>query len=80
LQTYATQLRALIQAIQEFDTCIANVFAHHVDHDLFDSFTGADDVCAPGLVAAFGTDRERWQAATELQTHSGIAPVTERSG
>jgi hypothetical protein len=30
--------------------------------------------------AAFGTDRSRWQSATELQSHSGIAPVTERSG
>jgi hypothetical protein len=32
------------------------------------------------LAAAFGTDRSRWQSATELQSHSGIAPVTERSG
>lgn len=80
VQTYATQLRALIQAIQEFDTRIAQVFAHHVDHELFDSFPGAGQVCAPRLLAAFGTDRLRWQSATEMQSHSGIAPVTEQSG
>jgi len=50
------------------------------DQALFASFPGAGPVCAPRLAAAFGTDRSRWQSATELQSHSGIAPVTERSG
>jgi transposase len=80
VQTYATQLRALIAAIQTFDARIGEVFAQHADHDLFGSFPGAGDVCAPRLAAAFGTDRSRWDSAAELQAHSGIAPVTERSG
>ena len=80
VQTYATQLRALIAAIQTFDDRIAEVFAAHGDHDVFTSFPGAGDVCAPRLAAAFGTDRSRWDSAAELQAHSGIAPVTERSG
>jgi transposase len=80
VQTYATQLRALMLAIQTFDTRIAAVFAAHPDHDLFASFPGAGAVCAPRLAAAFGTDRARWTAATEVQAYAGIAPVTERSG
>ena len=80
VQTYATQLRALLAAIQTFDERIAEVFTAHADHDVFASFPGAGDVCAPRLAAAFGTDRSRWQSAAELQSHSGIAPVTERSG
>lgn len=80
VQTYATQLRALIAAIQTFDDRIAEVFAAHADHDVFTSFPGAGDVCAPRLAAAFGTDRSRWDSAAEVQAHSGIAPVTERSG
>jgi len=80
VQTYATQLRGLIQAIQAFDDRIAQVFAHHADSDLFSSFPGAGDVCAPRLAAAFGTDRSRWDDASELQSYSGIGPVTERSG
>jgi transposase len=80
VQTYATQLRVVIEAVQAFDTRIADVFAHHPDQALFDSFPGAGPVCAPRLSAAFGTDRSRWQSATDLQSHSGIAPVTERSG
>jgi transposase len=80
VQTYATQQRSLIRAIQEFDKRIAAVFAQNPDHDLFDSFPGAGDVCAPRLAAAFGTDRSRWESAVEMQSYSGIAPVTERSG
>jgi transposase len=80
VQTYATQLHALIGAIQAFDARIAAVFATHVDSDVFASFPGAGDVCAPRLAAAFGTDRARWASAAELQSYSGIAPVTERSG
>ena len=80
VQSYATQLRPLLAAISAFDTQIAAVFADHPDHALFASFPGAGAVCAPRLAAAFGTDRTRWAAATELQAHAGIAPVTERSG
>lgn len=80
VQTYARQLRTLIAAIDTFDAHIAAVFAAHADRDIFDSFPGAGAVCAPRLAAAFGTDRSRWDSAAELQAHSGIAPVTERSG
>lgn len=80
VQTYAAQLRPLLDAIDTFDAAIAAVFAEHPDRELFASFPGAGHVCAPRLAAAFGTDRTRWTAATELQTHAGIAPVTERSG
>jgi transposase len=72
--------RTLIGAIQTFDDRIAELFAAHGDHDVFTSFPGAGDVCAPRLAAAFGTDRARWDSAAELQAHAGIAPVTERSG
>ena len=80
VQTYATQLRTLLDAIRTFDAAIATVFADHPDHDLFVSLPGAGPVYAPRLAAAFGTDRTRWQAASALQTHAGIAPVTVRSG
>jgi hypothetical protein len=37
-------------------------------------------VLAPRLLAVFGSQRERYENAAEVQTFSGIAPVTERSG
>src|SRR5262249_22832783 len=78
VQTYAPQLRAVLAAVQTFDRRIAALFATHADRAIFDSFPGAGEVCAPRLAAAFGTDRARWDSATELQLHSGIGPVTER--
>ena len=80
VQAYARQLRALLAAIQTFDDRIATVFAAHADREIFASFPGAGTVCAPRLAAAFGTDRTRWASAVDMQSHSGIAPVTERSG
>jgi transposase len=80
VQATATQLRTVIDAIKIFDARIAEVFATHGDHALFTSFPGAGAVVAPRLAAAFGTDRARWASAADLQAHSGIAPVTERSG
>ena len=71
VQTYATQLRALLAAIQTFDDRIAGLFATHADHDVFRSFPGAGAVCAPRLAAAFGTDRSRWTSAAELQALLG---------
>lgn len=56
------------------------LFTQHTDHDLFESFPGVGGVCAPRLAAAFGTHRALWNSASEIQSHSGIAPVTERSG
>jgi hypothetical protein len=35
---------------------------------------------APRLLAAFGSQRDRYGSAEEVQKHSGIAPVMERSG
>jgi Transposase IS116/IS110/IS902 family len=74
------QLRTLIRAIQRLDKRIAELFAQHPEHDLFNSFPGAGAVCGPRLLTVFGTDRSRWTSAVELQSHSGIAPVTEKSG
>jgi hypothetical protein len=80
VETSAGQLRGLIRAIQRLDKRIAELFAHHPEHDLFDSFPGVGAVCGPRLLVVFGTDRSRWTSAVELQSHSGIAPVTEKSG
>ena len=35
---------------------------------------------APRMAAAYGTDREKFQDASDMQQMSGIAPITRRSG
>lgn len=74
------QIEVLNRAIAECDAKIAAFFAKHPDRDVFVSFPGAGAAIAPRLAAAFGTDRDRFQNAKDIQQMSGIAPVTRRSG
>lgn len=74
---------ALVQnkeAVATYDREIARHMAQHIDASLFQSFPAAGPAMAPRLVAAFGSDRERFQSAPEIQQLSGIAPVLKRSG
>jgi len=80
VQALVSQLRLLLASIAEFDRKIASLFRKHPDRPIFESFPGAGAALAPRLTAAFGTDRDRFQAATEIQELAGIAPVTEKSG
>lgn len=73
-------IRALNQAIAEADAKIAELFAAHPDAAVFASFPGAGKAMAPRLAAAYGTDRDKFQDAAEMQQLSGIAPVTKASG
>jgi len=74
------QLRALLKATGQFDVEIEELFEQHPDANLFKSFPCAGKVLAPRLASAFGTDRQRWDNAAEIQNFSGIAPVTRASG
>jgi transposase len=76
----AKQLRALGPSIGEFEKRIDALMKEHADADFFKSLPGAGKALAPRLLAAFGSDRERFATAAELQDYSGIAPVTQRSG
>jgi transposase len=80
VQALVAQLRPVLASITEFDRNIAAIFRKHPDRPIFESFPGAGAALAPRLIAAFGTDRDRFQAATEIQELAGIAPVTEKSG
>ena len=73
-------IRTLNKAVTETDGKIDKLFAKHPDRKVFASFPGAGKALAPRLVAAFGTDREKFQDAQEIQQLSGIAPVTKASG
>lgn len=70
-------LRATIAA---FEVRIAELVAAHPDAPVFASLPGAGAALVPRLIVAFGTRRERYQSAQEVQCYSGIAPVTEASG
>lgn len=87
VQSSVTNVKILVQliatlrrGIAQLDDQIAELFGHQEDAALFDSLPGAGPALAPRLLAAFGTRRERYGSAQEMQCYSGIAPVLERSG
>jgi transposase len=73
-------IATLRQGIAELDRQIEHAAAAHPDYAIFHSLPGAGPVLAPRLLAAFGSQRERYQSAAEVQQFSGIAPVLVRSG
>jgi transposase len=80
VQAEAAQVRSVLDSIGRFDRSIAEQFALHPEHDLFSSFPGAGPVYGPRLLVIFGQDRSRWDSKTDFLCHSGIAPVTRKSG
>jgi transposase len=80
VQCLIGQLRALVKAIGKYETRLSELMDEHPDAILFRALPGAGPALAPRLLVAFGTDRERFQTAAELQSLSGVAPVTSRSG
>jgi len=80
IKTLAQQMKTTISAIKEFDQKIAELCAGHEDYHLFASLPGSGTVYSSRLLAAFGTDRGRFESADEVARLSGVAPVIERSG
>ena len=73
-------LEALTRGIAELDKRIQAVTGAHAELRLFVDLPGAGPVLLPRLLAAFGSKRERFGSAQELESYSGIAPVRESSG
>tara|TARA_B110001454_G_scaffold181240_1_gene175200 strand:+ start:467 stop:1729 length:1263 start_codon:yes stop_codon:yes gene_type:complete len=80
VEALVPQLKALNESIATFDKAIKQYYKPQSDKAIFDSFPGAGPQLSPRLFVAFGTNRERYNEASELQKYGGIAPVTEQSG
>jgi hypothetical protein len=77
----AVRLLAQMRAgIEVFDGQIEKVLESHPDRAIVASFPGAGPVLEPRLIAAVGTQRDRFASADALACSTGIAPVTEASG
>jgi transposase len=73
-------IRTLRDTVARLDQRIEQLVATHPEGALFASLPGAGPVLMPRLIVAFGTRRERYDSAYEVQCYSGIAPVKEASG
>jgi transposase len=76
----ANTLKPLHRAIAVLDKQIEQAMDQHPDAAIFRSLPGAGPALGPRLLVAFGTQRDRFQNATEVAQFYGIAPVTIQSG
>ena len=76
----ARLISSLLDGISELDGKISEAAAAHPDFFIFASLPGAGEIMAPRLLAAFGSQRDRYASAEEVQIYSGVAPLIERSG
>jgi len=74
------QIEILRESIADHDKQIAESAEAHPDYGIFSSLPGAGPAMTPRLIAAFGTQRERYATASAIQCYAGIAAVTESSG
>ena len=79
-QAIAAQIEVLDKAIQQLEEEIDKAMQEHPDGKLFKNLPGAGKALAPRLLAAFGSQRDRFKSAEEIAVYSGIAPVTRQSG
>jgi len=74
------QLKLLMVAIERLDKEIKQLYKQQDDRVIFDSLPGAGPQLAPRILVAFGSNRDRYDAADEVQMYAGVAPVIEQSG
>jgi len=79
-QAYARSIQTLNAEINKYDQRIEQVFQAHPEAKLYTDLPGAGPVMAPRLCAFFGTDRSRYETARNVNSFTGVAPVTKKSG
>jgi transposase len=72
--------QALNDSIAAVDAKLQSAAAAHPEAGIFASLPGVGNALLPRLIAAFGTQRDRYPSAVELQCYTGIAPVRSQTG
>ena len=71
---------ALNDTIDQIEEVLSELVESHQDSHIFQSLKGAGPAFVPRMIGAFGTDRDRFPQASDIQCFSGIAPVTRQTG
>lgn len=74
------RIALLRDQIAELEQRREEIVAQHPDAPIFASFPGAGPATVPRLIVAFGTRRQRFASASDVECDSGIAPVHVTSG
>ena len=79
-ETLLHLIRCLRQQVAGLEKRIRTLTEEHPDAPIFASFPGAGPATVPRLIAAFGTCRDAYANASDVQRISGVAPVNITSG
>jgi transposase len=80
VQKCAQLLLAFNRCIRKYDARIKELLHAHADYQIVQSLPGSALHMQSRILAALGTDRQRFETAKQVQCYSGIAPVTKKSG
>lgn len=80
VEVLIAQFKVLLKGIESLDKAIKQTYKAQDDNVIFDSLPGAGPQLTPRLLVVFGSNRDRYDDASERQKYAGIAPVIERSG
>jgi transposase len=76
----AKELQLLNKAIKQYDEELDKAVKAHPDSDLYKPIGGAGTALVPRIIAALGSDRDRFTNAEELTNYVGTSPVCRQSG
>jgi len=79
-ETLLHLIRCLRQEVAGLEKRIRTLTEEHPDAPIFASFPGAGPATVPRLIAAFGTCRDAYANASDVQRISVVAPVNITSG
>lgn len=74
------QIEALGRSISTLEAQLFEAYGRHPDAFIFESLPASGRIHCARLLAAFGSQRERFPTAGSILTHSGIAPIVYTSG
>ncbi len=79
-EALAKQIKALNNAIRKYDEELKLAVAKHPDSGLFAPIRGAGPALIPRIIAALGSDRDRFANSEKFANYTGTTPVCQQSG
>jgi len=80
MRAIVDQLEPLQRSIGKMEHHLHEAYGEHRDAFIFESLPGSGRIHCARLLAALGTQRERFPTANALQTFCGIAPILFTTG
>mgnify|MGYP001085855208 CR=1 FL=1 len=74
------KIEILNREIKAYESNLEEVTEDDADAEIFSSIPGAGSTITPGLMVVFGKKRSRYESSGEINSLSGMVPLTKQSG